>query len=394
MKEIEQIDWSKVLLADDLRDSGSVLQRCMQILVGACGFLFRKSIPVVSLEVGGLLCVKSMTRDDYDKQWALTLGCIKAKKNIVSIEWSRACTLDPIRRLRFLPLAWCVTKFKRSFTKRLLGTLRSIYYLDAIYAFRNAEPARLLCFSEMRPVENVLVQYFNLRNIPTATLQHGLYIDYGAKPTVNRLNYEASCAQVFLAWGRETGLLIEKFNPNADVVICGAPQLKERGSEVEPACVYVVLDADINRRENALLLDAGRRLGQTMDIEFVACLHPRNNKTHYNFSGYTFLSPDDQYSRKGFVVGHTTTQLLKLARMGKRVFKLRSREPANQMISDAVTFADYDELKLKLQASNYPYDWALSHIAYIGDKAKRRYSVFFEAWLAGNHKLKSSEPDR
>ncbi|MDB4360775.1 hypothetical protein N9Z46_01505 [Akkermansiaceae bacterium] len=391
MQDIEQIDWEMVLLADELRESASAWRKIVNLVRGIGGFFLRRSIPEVRVDSGTVLCVKSMARADYDAQWALTLNCIDEKKHAVLIEWKRGLSFDPIKRLKYLPLAWRAANKKKSLLDRLSGTVRSLYCMDAIHAFREVAPAKVLFFAEMRPAENVLVQFFNLKNIPTATLQHGLFIDYGAKKTVNRLNYEGSCAQAFLAWGEETGHLIQRFNPSVDVVICGALHIEGQPEEADPPCVYVVLDADINRHENEILLDVGRRLGRALSLEFVACCHPRNRTDWYDLEGYSPLPPRDEYSRKGYVLGHTTTQLLKLARLGKRVFKLKSAEPCNRMIPDAVSFSDFDELQSKINSGDYPFEWSYAHVACIGDDAQVRYSEFFNEWENGYKSPKASD---
>jgi hypothetical protein len=380
MRDIEEIDWEKVLLADELRASSSSLKKTVNLLMGIGSFFFRRSMPKVSVDSDAILCVKSMERGDYEAQWALTLDCIAGKKTYITIEFKRGLSFDPLTRLRGMVPAWRASNQKKSLIARLSATLVALYCLDVLHSFRDAKPGHVLFFAEMRPFENVLVQHYNAKNILTTTLQHGLFIDYGAKKTINRLNYEASCARQFLAWGEETGQLIQRFNPSVEVVVCGALQIQDQTEEADPPCVYVVLDADINRNENEILLDVGRRLGRALSLECVACLHPRNRTDWYDLRGYSPLPPRDEYSRKGFVLGHTTTQLLKLARQGKRVFKLKSLEPCNRMIPDAVTFSDFGELQSKINSGDYPFEWSYAHIAEIGRDAEQEYRRFFSSW--------------
>ena len=380
MQDIEKIDWSKVLLADELRKPVGFFKRLVTLLAGSVSFFFRRSVPDVDMEPGAILCIKSMERGDYEEQWALTLDCIRQTKQVVIIELGRGLSLDPFKRLRRLLPAWQASKHKNGIINRLSGALLALYCLDIVHSFRYTKPARVLFFAEMRPFENVLVQHFNSKSVPTATLQHGLFIDYGDKKTVNRLNYEASCAQIFLAWGEETSELILRFNPKAEIIICGALQISDKVEDREPACVYVVLDADINRKENEILLDIGKRVGEALSIELVACLHPRNQKEWYDLEAYSFPSESDAYTRKGLVLGHTTTQLLKLARLGKLVYKLKSAEPCNRRIPEEVCFSDAEELLSKMNTGNYPYDWSHAHIAHIDSSAVSKYSAFFSSW--------------
>ena len=47
----------------------------------------------------------------------------------------------------------------------------------------------VVVFADMR-IDNAIAQSFKRRGIQTATLQHGLYVDYGNAETINRVNYE------------------------------------------------------------------------------------------------------------------------------------------------------------------------------------------------------------
>lgn len=380
MQDIDKIDWSKVLLSQSLLPKQSLWGRLIGTLRSVASAFYRRSIPRVEVDSGAILCLKSMERSDYDELWAKVLESIPCKTQEVEIAWPRGFSLDPIRRLRHLGCAWSAAKCQLGVLERIKGTVLCLYYLNAIAAFRGNLPKRVLVLAEMQPGENVLVQYFNARGVPTVTLQHGLYIDYGDQHTVNRLNYEASCARVFLAWGEETGELIQKYNPDAKIVVCGAPQIDGLIDEQEPDCIYVVFDADINLDENRILLEIGKRVGKEAGYEVVVCLHPRNRHAYYDFSGCTFRPPEDNYSRKGLVIGHTTTQLIKLARYGKRVYKLRSAEPCNQMIPEAVQFSAYEELVDKMEQLKYPTEWAKVHIAYMGEESLRHYTAFFDKW--------------
>jgi hypothetical protein len=382
MQDIEKIDWEKVLLPQKLAKRPPFLTRLIRTIRSIGSTFYRRSVPSVQVDPEAILCLKSMERSDYDELWSKVLTSIPLKTQVIEIDWPRGFSLDPFRRLRYLGRAWSAAKCQLDVLDRIKGTVMCLYYLNAIDAFRQEAPQRVLVLAEMQPGENVLVQYFNFRGVPTATLQHGLYIDYGDQQTVNRLNYEASCAQTFLAWGQETGKLIRRHNPNAEIVVCGAPQIDDVIVEKEPACIYVVFDADINLRENRILLEVGKRVGRDRDVEVVVCLHPRNKHPLYDLRGCCFPTSGDDYKRKGVVIGHTTTQIIKLARYGKRVYKLKSAEPCNQMIPESVQFSEYDDLARKMAQGAYSHEWAQAHIAYMGSESLARYTEFFNQWLA------------
>lgn len=377
MQEFDGIDWSKVLLGQRLTARQSARKRALTLLLRALGTFVRGQLPSIKVGSDEVLFVKSMQRADYDKQWQMILNCCDSRKQVFDLSWPRALSLAPIRRWARFFRAYRYAKGSGSLLDRLLDSLLCLYYLEALHNFTDLRPKMVVFFSEMRPVENALVQWFNQRGVRTVTLQHGLYIDYGNQPTINRLNYEASCAQTFLAWGDETVELVKRFNPSVEAVVCGAPQISESVEEVEPPCVYVVFDADLNRDQNRILLSVGKDLGRAKDLEVVVGLHPRNQADLYDLAGVSFLPNGDAYSRCGYVLGHTTTQIIKLARLGKRVFKLRSAEPCNRLIPQQVMFESYSELMSRINSSTYPKAWANTHIRSIDSHSCDRYREFF-----------------
>ena len=379
MSIFDQIDWSKVLLGQRIIPSQSVPKCLSRLVVRGFGTFLQGSLSPVAVGTTTALFVKSMRRVDYDAQWELVLGCFDGDKQVVDLSWSRRLSFASLRRWSRVVQAFRYTNSSRSLLNRLLDTLLCMYYLDVLHAFFKARPKFVVTFAEMRPVENVLVQWFNLQGIKTITLQHGLYIDYGSQRTINRLNYEASCAQIFLAWGQETVDLVTRFNPSAKAVVCGAPQIAEPSDELAPPCIYVVFDGDINQEQNRQLLKVGKELGRELELEIVVGLHPRNQKSLYELVGVSFLPNGDDYARSGFVLGHTTTQIIKLARFGKRVFKLRSEEPCNRLIPESVQFTTIEELRNHISAESYPDGWAQAHIHSIAASSLQYYKEFFKA---------------
>lgn len=379
MSVLDQIDWSKVLLGQRIIPRQSVPKRLSRLVVRGFGTFLRGGVSPVAVGTTTALFVKSMRRADYEAQWELVLGCFDGDKQVVDLAWSRRLSFASLRRWSRVVQAFRYTSSSGSLLNRLLDTLLCMYYLDVLHAFSKARPKFVVTFAEMRPAENVLVQWFNLQKVKTIALQHGLYIDYGSQRTINRLNYEASCAQVFLAWGQETVDLIARFNPSAKTVVCGAPQIEEISEELALPCVYVVFDGDINQEQNRQLLKVGKQLGQEFDLEVVVGLHPRNQKSLYELVGVSFLPKGDYYVRGGFVLGHTTTQIIKLARLGKRVFKLRSEEPCNRLIPDSVQFTTIEELRNHISVESYPDGWAQAHIHSIAVSSLQCYRRFFKA---------------
>ena len=383
MPDIEQIDWRRALKYYEFYSLGSIWSRWSRVLVRLGGCLIKPALSIPQVPTGSVLCIRSLKRDDYDVEWSLVCASVPEPKAIVQIAWRRGLGCGLISRLRFFPKALRVTKFYGIGCRRLLAFVTALYCIEALSVFSKCKPSNALFFAEMQAVENVLCQYYQSIGVPTASLQHGLYIDYGEQPTVNRLNYESSCADTFLAWGRETAELIQRYNKNVEVAVCGAPHLTDviEESETEPEVVYVVFDAEINLNENRELLKVGKTLALKRSCSVMVCPHPRNRLENYDVDGCEMLVAEEGYRRKGIVLGHTTTQLINLARKGKHVYKLRSIQPCNQYIPEDVQFESEDELINKLSIGGYPEGWANTHIAYTGSDSTCRYRKFFGCWV-------------
>lgn len=382
MRDIDQIDWDKVLRWQDFEKKRSVFQKLCVALTRLGSFLFSQAPDCPSHIKGKVLCIKSLFRPDYEDLWEKVCACLPSNHIISELKWTRGPRINLARKWCCIRLACGLATTRHAcWLDRFLCLASSIYPIEVIFIFKDCRPVAVLTFAEMQSVENALMQWFNSKGVPTASVQHGLYIEYPETQTVYRTNYECSCCRYFLAWGQETGELIRRYNPDVELVICGTPQIDNIIKEKQPACIYVVFDADINIEENRILLEVGKRAGQAAGSDVIVCLHPRNEPACYDFSGCVFRSPEDDYSRTGPVIGHTTTQLIKLAHYGKRVFKLKSVEPCNSMIPESVQFSGYDDLACMIAQEAYPHEWSHVHIAYMGSESLSRYVEFFKRWV-------------
>lgn len=369
------INWNLVFANLHYREGGAFGKKVQAIARALCGILFKRGFERISIQPESVLCVKSMSRFDYDEIWS---DIIPLVPNAIELNLDRRFGLSTLLFWRIFQLPKAVAKSASvvGFWDRAYATLAAVYYLELLRFCAVLRPEAIVSFSEMQSTECLIIQYFNSINVPTITLQHGLYINYGDEHTINRLNYEASCSTRFLAWGKETAELINKYNSKATVTVCGACRLSEGICEDDTFVVYVIFDADINEVENRQLLSVARSFAVEQCCEIMVGLHPKNDTSKYDLSGCFMLEKGHGYTHGGIVLGHTTTELVKLARRGKRVYKLKSDQPSNRYIPGSILFSSSEDLKSKYSSGDYTA-WANMHIEYVGESALARYREYF-----------------
>lgn len=84
--------------------------------------------------------------------------------------------------------------------------------IDEIENF-DIETNAFIAFNSSYELESFFTYYFRLRDIPTYSLQHGMYFNYKGTLPVDVINYENVCAKELLVWGRFSKKQIEKLTP-------------------------------------------------------------------------------------------------------------------------------------------------------------------------------------
>ncbi|WP_298637116.1 hypothetical protein [uncultured Umboniibacter sp.] len=240
--------------------------------------------------------------------------------------------------------------------------------------------SKLVLFGDMQSVENLAVQLARIFGIKTATMQHGLYVDYGTYNTINVVNYLNHNSDYFLAWGEETKSLIEKHRSNAQVVICGNPTLAKEEStlssdKVTGEYILVVLDQVIFKEQNLAMLKCVSQYASRLNIPVAVRCHPSDNKQNY-FTKIPGLVDDGNVSKALFVVGHTTTLLFEILARGIPTVQFVSDIPRINL-PGALQFNDVDSLaEIELDAHDF-LALARHYVASCGEQAEIQYRSFF-----------------
>lgn len=384
-----KIKWEKVLDIEEYIYTSMSWKERKKALKNSLKFLFfsRPSIPDTQLTTD-FLFVKVMQRADYNKLFNQIYSTCDDEKYALNIRYT------PSKNIRKYPLYIFIKYFPLLISKFTLNPVKSLYLLYKMIQYlevyeklnKRVNYTNLVVFADMQAIENLLVQTANLNGITTVTLQHGLYIDYTKMENINSVNYKNHVADFFLAWGNSTKALIEKFNPDSKVVICGKPIETEKLPSQKSDYFTVLFDQNLLKEYNQKLLEIAYVLHNKTELKVNIRFHPHNRKTAYNIKeAITYI--DKELESSVFILGHTTSLIHELLRMGIPVFKLNSDIPALD-IPKALTFSNAHDVEaiLKhydLQKHNFVED-GQEFISFIGDESLDKYRNFFIE-LSKNH---------
>lgn len=379
MNKLKDIDWEQVLAIHTYALShgqGPSWKIAFNRLRDA--WFTRLSIP--SNKSAEFVLFRSLDRADYKMLFELIAGTVNAEKVVVQDYKPRSKIPDWryfLTVFLHLPL---IAEFKGySLARRLYLYLQACPYIAVLKVIRKIGINKIVLFSDMQPADNLLAQYF--RDRVTITLQHGLYVDYGDFETINRINYLNQPSRYFLAWGQDTANLIKRYHPDHIVEICGKPNLEEVSSNVRQGSdryFSVIFDQNMFHEYNLRLLDiayqVAEQTGQTINLR----LHPWNDPADYPIKDEVLRDQPLVDSR--FVIGHTTSMIYEMLRVGVAAFKLRSKEYALQT-PDSLQFATVEDL-IALQNQEMRPDQirniGMNYIDSCGLDSLQKYRSFFD----------------
>ena len=377
-----KVKWKKVLDIEEYIYSQMTWKERKKALHDSFMLLFfrRPSIPDKHL-VTDFLFVKVMQRTDYNKLFDQIYSTCPEKKYSLNITYthSQHIRLYPLYIfIKYFPLL--ISKLKLNPIKSLYLTYKMIQYLEVYEKLNNRISYKhLVVFADMQAIENLLIQMAKLKGMTTVTLQHGLYIDYTKMENINSVNYKNHVADFFLAWGNSTKELIEKFKPNAKVVICGKPLEAKNISSQKSNYFTILFDQNLLKQHNHDLLKIAYDLHEKTQLRVNIRFHPHNRKSAYKIKK-DIVYIDKELESSVFILGHTTSLIHELLRMGIPVFKLNSDVPALD-IPKALTFSNANDIEaiLKhydLKKHNFVED-GQEFISFIGRDSLKKYKEFF-----------------
>lgn len=383
LRSLKKIDWHKVAVLDAFLIQNAPRPRRRSALRLVSELLFSR-FDIKTKQATEFLCFRSLNRSDYKELFELVIDTITAPKVVIQ---------DFTHRTRFLPnglillnllTSWSVFFSLRQYPpkERLFVYFRICAYLVVLRKIRKITFEKLVLFADMQPMDNLLAQYFSDKE--SVTLQHGLYVDYAHSDTINTINYEHHVSDHFLAWGKDTAELIKRYHPEGKVTICGKPNLQTSIPTSEPPGTpyfTVIFDQNMFEEYNLKLLEIAYQFSNQAGLKFCLRMHPWNDPEKY-FLDKRYILETRPLSMSKFVVGHTTSMLYELLRIGVPAFKLKSPERALST-PDELQFADaagLTALSLRDFSSRDCIELGKNYISYCGRESLSQYQAFF-AWL-------------
>lgn len=379
LKKLYKLDWSKILSTDAyVFENTRPPKKFFHARQIAKLFLIRPDIPCHgSTEY---LCFRSLDRDDYKQLFECVTETINRKKILIQDFRKRQKFVNANTALNLFLNFPLLAKFgKWDLRTRLYLYFKVAFYTTVLKKISNLQFEKLLVFADMQPLDNLLVQYFT--DIPSITLQHGLYVDYKSTVTINNANYAHQISRYFLAWGKDTASLISRHHPNTRIYICGKPNLITVNSDSTlqgQKYFAVVFDQNMFESYNFQLLNIAYQYSDLTGLKFVLKFHPWNYQPKYDVRPQ-YLSEHQNLKHAQFVIGHTTSLIYEYLRLGIPSYKLRSVEHALET-PDKIQFRDaheLHELTLKMVAHDELVAIGKEYIEFIGTESKELYRSFF-----------------
>ena len=212
-----------------------------------------------------------------------------------------------------------------------LGTFEGFYfycncirYSTLIASLRKFKPQMVVVFADMQPIDNAIAQSFKRRGIQTATLQHGLYVDYGNAETINRANYENVVCDYFFGLGREHRRAHSQHNPTTVAVNCGHPALEATVTSLDKKVTFLSFST---KRSSPRKIKGFWTLPQNLQKQLGGWVmwgvHPRDSLSQYRIASNLLKNASHPWKSCSFAIGHSSSIVYQALRAGLVVFQMR-----------------------------------------------------------------------
>ncbi len=326
-----------------------------------------------------LILFKSMNRVDYNN----FLHEVSSIRNDIVVDLNKRSSDLNVELVEYIKENFRYSLIIEDVNPYLQLALR-IKMLSYCYLFNKIRrfTRKAIFFSDMQGPENFFCQAFKLSGVITATLQHGLYVEYSDNNNINIINYKNHVADYFLAWGTCTANLIHKYRPDSKVVIVGKPTLQRVSDDYSRwdfGCILIVSDQKIFNEYNLEMIEVViKSMPEELDRMFLK-LHPSNDKNIYLERFPQLKITDVIPDEVGLVVGHTTSLLYEMFSQGFNVVRY-STVVDSIYFPAKVEFRSINEFnKARIFAcSNRLKSDSEYYINYLGNESLERYSDFIK----------------
>ncbi|MDR7124096.1 hypothetical protein [Pseudotabrizicola sp. 4114] len=383
--------WKDILFADDFYLSQRTEAEKSRLLATWYKDFMTSDFDLPQIDADSVVFFRSLVRDDYRTFFELVrdnvdFPCVTVqdyKKRRSDGRLNLAASKFLISNKKLFDLVDARNGFEQS-----LLYIRSCMYKYILDHFRSQpKPKAVVFFADMQPIEHLLARHFRAMGVPTVTLQHGLYVDYGDYHTVNKINYLHQPSEYFLSWGPETSELIARHHPTTRIVECGKPLIFNASPPpgAKPAQPYVSLFLDQKpfQAQNIEMIETVLAYAQPRGLEVKVRFHPSLPKAEILLR-YPGMAEQLHFTDAALIVGHTSSLLYEALALGCRVMRFATEIPAIPL-PDNSQFSTLQELEQKLTLPQEKDLWRRYFTA-LGEDALKNYRAFFDE-LLNNRKV-------
>lgn len=318
-----------------------------------------------------LILTYSIEREDYKQLMSayfpeIEPSCVGFKNSLVQLLVSICST--PKFFLRAKAMIRERELSLKDYLTLLVVTNIAVKIIDELESRDEVKTNAYVAFNSSFLLESFFTYYFKKRNIPTYSLQHGMYCKYTNQATpYDVINYENICADTLLTWGTFTVEQINELVPNdVTLKVIGNPLIQVNSTTLDSRTeIYVLLPRDIYWKESFELLSLLKKLDT---YSFIVRPHPsvKNKVEHYcnnqsNFEVDTNTNSNTliaSYYFKAVISFNSTSVFTALAHQ-QNFFYYDNRSEID--VDTFSAFSTYDELltlfekQPKKRSANYFY---------------------------------------
>jgi hypothetical protein len=210
-------------------------------------------------------------------------------------KWNRIVTLQGIKNVVYLPFwFYQIRKSPCEFTGKLTllyHILESKRWYD--YLVKNINPSQyqaLVTFFDARLYDNILVQYFKMNHIATATLQHGHFnaTKPGAKSRqVIGIAFEGFVSDKIFVWGEYAKFEAMKNGISSDRIQCvGCPKYigYKKIDKIKANNIFgIILDGgnNLTYQSNIEMIKIANEIAEKKQMKYVIKPHPVSDMSRF-----------------------------------------------------------------------------------------------------------------
>lgn len=242
-------------------------------------------------------------REFAEDDWVLSFGRYNRKDHIELFEnilkrlnrpmkyakpfnWGKKVCFHPVLIFNTYRFVFKAAACGLTFSEKCCLANDFVFYanaIDEVWKYDFSKTKKFVCLCDSLEIENLLTQFFKIRNVPTYAFTEGIMFIYKGDVPFDSVQYENLTADYKLCWGNYTRDEFKQYGISPErIKVCGYPKF------VEGRCVknnnsfrkcMALLARDSFRSSNMCLLDILSHFSDEQEIWIK--LHPRCDKAYY-----------------------------------------------------------------------------------------------------------------